>query len=123
MLFRSKDPQELSSAFDDHFSRIGVINAIQQNGDTPSYLDYITMTEHKFELKTTDCSTAFSFLFKLCKSKATGLDQSSARPLRECTDMLVISLCSIFNRSIAFSVLPTEWKSTKVILYLTGRTF
>ena len=24
-----KDPQELSSAFDDHFSRIGVINAIQ----------------------------------------------------------------------------------------------
>ena len=32
--------------------------------------------------------------------------------------MLVISLCSIFNRSIAFSVLPTEWKSTKVILYL-----
>ena len=100
---------------------IGLINAIEQNGDTPSYLAYIKKTEHRFELKTTDCSTAFSLLFKLCKSKATGLDQTSARLSRECTDLLVISLCLIFNRSIAFSVLPAEWKSTKVIfLFKTG---
>ena len=34
------DPQERSSAFNDHVSSIGrkLINAIQQNGDTPSYL-------------------------------------------------------------------------------------
>lgn len=100
---------------------IGLINAIEQNGNTPSYLDYIKKAEHRFELKTTDCSTAFSLLFKLCKSKATGLDQISARLPRECTDLLVISLCLIFNRSIAFSVLPAEWKSTKVIfLFKTG---
>ena len=33
------DPQELSSAFNDHFSsiRLKLINAIQKNGDAPSY--------------------------------------------------------------------------------------
>ena len=48
------DPLELSSAFNDHFSSVGLkfINAIQQNGDTPSYLDYVKETEHRFELKT-----------------------------------------------------------------------
>ena len=57
------DPQELSSAFNDHFSSIGLklISAIQQNGDTPSYLDYVKETERRLELKTTDCSTVFFF--------------------------------------------------------------
>ena len=44
-------------------------------------------TEHRFELKTTDCSTVFFLLSKLCNSKATGLDQISARPLRECAEV------------------------------------
>ena len=35
------DPQELSFAFNDHISSIGLklINAIQKNGDAPSYQD------------------------------------------------------------------------------------
>ena len=80
------DPQELSSAFNDHFSmiRLKLINAIQKNGDAPSYLDYVKVTEHRFELKTTNCLTVFSLLSKLCKSKATGLDKISARLLRVC---------------------------------------
>ena len=41
------DPQELSSVLNDHFASIGLrlINAIQKNGDAPSYLDYIKVTE------------------------------------------------------------------------------
>ena len=60
------DPLELSSVFNDHFSSIGLklINAIQQNRDTPSYLDYVKETDHRFELKTTDCSKVF-FLYYL----------------------------------------------------------
>ena len=44
------DPLELSSVFNDRFSSIGLklINAIQQNGDTPSYLDYVKETDHRF---------------------------------------------------------------------------
>jgi len=48
------------------------------NGDAPYYLDYVKGTEHRFELKTTDCLTIFSLLSKLGKSKATGLDKISA---------------------------------------------
>ena len=60
------DPLELSSVFNDHFSSIGLklINAIQQNGDASSYLDYVKETDHRFELKTTDCSKVF-FLYYL----------------------------------------------------------
>ena len=111
------DPLELSSVFNDHFSSIGLklINAIQQNGDTSSYLDYVKETDHRFELKTTDCSKVFSLLSKLCKSKATGPDEISERLLRECADLVASSLCAIFNRSIVSGIFPTEWKSTKVI--------
>ena len=58
------DSQELSSVFNDHFSSIGLklINAIQKNGDAPSYLNYVKVTEHRFELKTTDCLTVFFFI-------------------------------------------------------------
>ena len=41
------DPQELSSAFNDHFFSIGLklVNAIQKYGDAPFYLDYVKETE------------------------------------------------------------------------------
>ena len=55
----------------------------------------------------------FSLLSKLCKSKATGLDKISARPLRECADLVASSLCAIFNGSIVSGVFPTEWKLFK----------
>ena len=89
-------------------------NAIQQNGDTPSYLDYVKETDHRFELKTTDCSKVFSLLSKLCKSKATALDKISAR-IQECADLVASTLCAILNRSIVSGVFPAEWKSAKVI--------
>ena len=111
------DPLELSSVFNDHFSSIGpkLINAIQQNGDTASCLDYVKETDHRFELKTTDCSKVFFLLSKLCKPKATELDKISARPFRECADLVTNSLCAIFNRPIVSGIFPPKWKSTKVI--------
>ena len=65
------DPQKLSSAFNDHFSSIGLklINAIQKNGDAPSYLDYVKETEHRFELKTTDCLTIFLYYLNFVSLK------------------------------------------------------
>ena len=46
------DPQELSSAFNDHFSSIGLklITAIQKNGDAPSYLDYVRHRRSKLSV-------------------------------------------------------------------------
>ena len=94
---------QFTSLLTEHFdSSIGMklINAIQQNGDTPSYLDYVKETKHRFELKITDCSTVFSLLSKLCKSKAMGLDKILKRLLQKCADLVANSLCAIFNRPI-----------------------
>ena len=57
-----------------------------------SHLNYVKETEHRFKLKTTDCSTVFSLLAKLCKSEATGLDKISAQLLRECADLVFFLL-------------------------------
>ena len=50
------DPHELSSAFNDHFSTIGIrlINDIQDSGNSSLHLDYLKETEHRFKLKTID---------------------------------------------------------------------
>ncbi|RMX55516.1 hypothetical protein pdam_00022901, partial [Pocillopora damicornis] len=52
------DLLELLSAFNDHFSSIGLklIDTIQQN--------YVKETKHRFKLKTTDCSTVFLYYLK-----------------------------------------------------------
>ena len=54
-------------------------------------------------------------LYRLSKSKATGLDKISARLLRECADLISNSLCLIFNCSTSTGVFPDEWKCFKVI--------
>ena len=69
--------QELSEAFNNHFSTIGpkLANAIYFNESGPSPLDYIEGTSERFELRNTNVSKVHSLLSKLCKSKATGLDK------------------------------------------------
>ena len=47
----------------------------------------LKLTKISFLKKTTPAHV-FAPLSKLCKSKATGLDNISAKPLRECPDVL-----------------------------------
>ena len=42
----------------------------------------------------------YCLISKLCKSKATGLDQISARLVRECGDLISSSIAKIFNLSL-----------------------
>ena len=112
-----RDPCELSSVFNNYFSSIGptLIKDIHHPTNGPSHIDYIVETEHRFDLKTTNPSKAFTLLSKLCESKAIGLDKISARLLRECADLIASSVCCIFNRSITTGIFPEEWKCSKVI--------
>ena len=68
----------------------------------------------------TTSTHVFSLLSKLCRSKATGLDNISAKLLRECPDLLAESLTVIFNQSLITGIFPNEWKSARVTpLYKT----
>ena len=74
----------------------------------------MSKTNNTFELSPIYYSKVFKILSKLCKTKATGLDKTPARFLKECLDLITASLCSIFNRSITSGIFPEEWKCAKV---------
>ena len=48
-------------------------------------------------------------------NKATGLENISCRLLKEAAPVVVKSLCTIFNKSIASGKFPSEWKLSRVI--------
>ena len=76
--------------------------------------EFLTETDKNFVFEKTTPAQVFALLSKLCKSKTTGLDNISAKLLRECPDLLVESLTRIFNQSLRTGIFPAEWKSARV---------
>ena len=54
-------------------------------------------------------------LLSLDVSKATGPDGIPARLLRETADVIALSLCCLFNKSLISGFIPTEWKLANVV--------
>ncbi|CAB4013981.1 Hypothetical predicted protein, partial [Paramuricea clavata] len=79
-----------------------------------SYTDYLINTDKRFQFMQTNNDQVFSVLSKLCESKATGLDQISARLVRECADLISSSITNIFNLSLILGTFPEDWKCAKV---------
>ena len=108
---------DLANAFNEHFSTIGLklANEIpsEANGDK-SCLEYLNITDQRFCFTPTNSSQVFSLLNKLSKSKASGLDKITARLIRECADLICISICKIFNCSLTTGIFPGDWKCAKV---------
>ena len=83
------------------------------NNNDLSYNNNINVN-HKFSFSSTNSSIVFSHLNKLCRSKATGLDNISAKIIRECADMISVSLCDLFNKSLLSGIFPDDWKCARV---------
>ena len=79
-----------------------------------SYKDYLIKTDKRFNFEPPSQPRVLILLSKLCKSKATGLDNIPAKLLRECPDLISDSLTTIFNKSIQTGVFPDEWKSARI---------
>ena len=108
---------ELSNAFNDHFYTIGprLVNKIPPTANNNlSYINNINVNNNEFSFSSTNCSIVFSHLNKLCRSKATGLDNISAKIVRECADLISVSLCDLFNKSLVSGIFPDDWKCTRV---------
>ena len=108
---------ELSNAFNDHFSTIGSRLAdeipLTASNDS-SYINNIDVNNNKFSFSSTSSRIVFSHLNKLCRSKATGLDNISAKIIRECADLISVSLCDLFNKSLVSGIFPDDWKCARV---------
>ena len=110
---------ELSNAFNDHFSTVGprLANEIPPiANNNSSYTKNINVNNNKFSFSSINSSIVFLHLNKLSKSKATGLDNISAKIIRECADLISVSLCDLFNKSLVSGIFPDDWKCARVTL-------
>lgn len=108
----------ISDTFNDHFSTIGPrlaneIPPIGQNDDS-NYTNFITCNNKTFHFCPTSSNIVFSHLNKLSRSKATGLDNISARLIPECADLISVSLSDLFNKSLTSGIFPDDWKCARV---------
>ena len=53
-------------------------------------------------------------LSELDTTKSCGPDKIPARLLKECSEQITPSLCSLFNHSLSIGQIPLEWKSADV---------
>ena len=96
------------------FTKIGPSLSRDVTEFDKSFDEFLTETDKNFVFEKTTPTHVFALLSKLCKSKATGLDNISAKLPRECPDLLVESLTYIFNESLMTGLFPDEWKSARV---------
>ena len=62
----------------------------------------------------TNADKVFSLMNKIRKSKPTGLDRISVRLIWECTDLICVPICDLFNHSFRRGKLPEDCKSVRV---------
>ena len=118
---------QISNVFNKHFSTNGprLAREIPLTSDKESiYLKNITENYNKFCFRPTTTSDVFTHLNKLSKTKATGLDNISARLICECADIIPGLLCDLFNKSLMSGIFPDDWKCATVTpLFKQGKSF
>ena len=111
----SGDQTDIAEMLNSFFTETGPGLSRDVSEVDKSFEEFLTETDKNFIFeKTTPTCNVFALLSKLCKSKATGLDNISAKLLRECRDVLAESLTHLFNQSIMTGIFPDEWKSARV---------
>jgi hypothetical protein len=89
-----------------------------------SYYSKLGVSENCFEIKPVLPIEINNLLQGLNTCKATGLDNISARFLKDGAPILAIPICHIFNLSIAQSIFPDKFKNAKIIpLFKKGDKF
>ena len=108
------DPIEISNILNTHFSKIGPSLASEIKDTSSNFTDYITPVGHIFNLAKVSCQEVFNLIQKIPSNKASGLDNISARQLKEASPTVTRSLTFIINQSIATGIFPKAWKRARV---------
>ena len=72
-------------------------------------------TSSRFNFQTISVSKVHKFLHSLNPCKSTGIDNIPAKIIRIASPVIVKSITEIFKRAILSKVVPSEWKSARVI--------
>ena len=87
---------------------------LNDNNNDLSYINNINVNNNKFSFSSTNSSIVFSHLNRLCRSKATSLDNISTKIIRQYADLISVSLCDLFNTSLLSGIFPDDWKCARV---------
>ena len=87
-----------------HFLQIGPSLASQIQDLSSKYTDYMTPTKQIFSLAETSSQEIFELIQKIPGNKASGLDNISARLLKEAAPVVTPSLTYIINLSITTGI-------------------
>ena len=75
---KSKSQVDVSESLNTFFTEIGPSLSRNVENVETTYEEFLCATDKEFAFEETTCAHIFSLLSKLCKSKATGLDNISA---------------------------------------------
>ena len=67
-----------------------------------------------FNLAKGSCQEVFNLIQKIPSNKTSGLDNISARLLKEASPIVTRSLTFIINQSITTGIVPNAWKRARV---------
>ena len=110
----STDPIKISNILNTHFSKIGPSLASEIQNTSSNFTDYITAAEQIFKLAEVSCQEVFNLIQKIPSNKASGLDNISARLLREASPIVTRRLTFMINLSITTRIFPNAWKRARV---------
>ena len=91
----------ISNTFKEHFATTGPKLACEipsTSNEVSTYLNNFPVNFNKFSFRPTTSSIVFTHLNRLSKTKSTGLDNISAKLIRECADIISSPLCDLFNK-------------------------
>ena len=91
------DPIEISNILNTFFSKIGPSLASEIKDTSSNFTDYIIPAKQIFKLGEVSCQGVFNFISKIPSNKASGLDNNSARLLKEASPIVSNSLTFIIN--------------------------
>ena len=114
----STEPRQISEILNNHFSTIG-LTLVNKFRTVTSTITSAVCKDHlesgvMFAFDVIDECFVKSKLNSLKTNKAIGLDNISARLLKDSADVITTSLTKLYNRSLASSVFPAVWKCGKV---------
>ena len=109
--------RELVNVFNDYFTDVGPTLAEKiEYEHTCSFRDFISQHEpdEKFIFQPVNVETVYRLIIKLTISKATGVDDISAKVLKAAAPAIAEPLTRIFNMSIVSGKFPMEWKVARL---------
>ena len=77
------------------------------------YITSSSITDMEISQIEVSVDEVMEHLSELDTTKACGPDKIPARLLKECSEQIAPSLCSLFNHSLSIGQIPREWKSAE----------